>query len=87
MRPVAAGRLPDGGADLRDDGFQRYAKAGRRLTANSSLLRSRRARNGRQTHAVIPFRERTFPPAPQWLKSESRRSIPAATSEPSRKYR
>ena len=31
---TGTGRLPGGGAGLRDDGFQPFALAGRRLTSN-----------------------------------------------------
>ena len=78
MGGLLRGRPTGGGAGLRDDGFQLFALAGRRLTANSSLLRSQGPVTVVKHTPSSRSGTAAFPPAHQPLKSESHSPIPAA---------
>ena len=55
------------------------------MTAELAQLVPQASLTSAQTNAVIPFLDRTFPPAPQLLKSEIRRSTPAPDEDLQRK--
>ena len=71
--PAGADALP------RHDGFQPVRVGGKALDGELAQLVPQAGLTSAQTNAVIPFRDRTFPPAPLSLKSEIRRSTPAPT--------